>query len=353
MHSDVNPFLPESLLGNAYLDDVRDQPRALGQLLKSASQICEVVNELSLRDRRRIILTGMGSSHLGTYSLWRALVAAGIDAWRIDTAELLDLSQKMLRPGDILWVTSQSGQSGEIVQLLETVAPGVTTVGVTNSPTSALAKCDGPVILLDAGPESTVSAKSLINTLAVSRIVAGVVTGTFEKTLESMNSSVSSIENYLASFSANIGPLVEFGDTAFCLLAGRGEAVASAQTGALILKESAKLPAEGMSGGDLRHGVIEIVDTTTSVIFFDHGHKTHLDQNLRLATELSDLGARVGWVGDLAPSFATELPHPDSESCDPLMRDVLAFQTLSFAVAHARGVEAGTFRAASKITSVL
>jgi glucosamine--fructose-6-phosphate aminotransferase (isomerizing) len=353
MPNDQKPFAVEALTGNAYFSDVLGQPDALEALLSSATDVADTVRAMDLSRRRRIVLSGMGSSHIATFPLWLAFIRAGLDAWRIDAAQLLQLHDSILRPGDLLWLTSQSGESGEVVELLQAVNPDVEIVGVTNSPKSTLGAHPGLSIFMQSGPEATVSSKSLINTFAVSRLVSGLLTETFDSVRVNLNESAIAVRTYLSTFIDSIEPLATFGAAQFCLLTGRGEAVASAEAGSLILKESAKLPTEGMSGGDLRHGVIEVADESSCVIFFDHGQKSFREQNVRLAKELRDLGAKIGWVGVDAPSFSQALPRPDDTSCDPIIRDVLAFQTLSFAIASSRGTVAGAFRAASKITSVL
>jgi glucosamine--fructose-6-phosphate aminotransferase (isomerizing) len=121
---------------------------------------------------------------------------------------------------------------------------------------------------------------------------------------------------------------------------GRGASLATAGTGGLILKESVRLSAEGMSSAAFRHGPLEMTSPSVlTCICRGHGaaislHES-LDRDIRLA------GGRVVWL-DAPP----ELP----EYLAPVL-EILPVQMLSLALATLRGEEAGRFRHASKITT--
>ncbi len=78
---------------------------------------------LLTRDWERIVLTGMGSSHYVGLPTWRALVGTGRAAWAVDTGDLLE-NPALLTRDTLLIATSQSGASGEIVELLDRTGAG-------------------------------------------------------------------------------------------------------------------------------------------------------------------------------------------------------------------------------------
>jgi len=118
----------------------------------------------------RIVFTGMGSSHFAALPTWRLLVAAGLPAWWVDTATLLDTPQ-LVSGTTLLVATSQSGASGEVVAALDALTPRLT-VGITNDTGSPLARHCDVLVPLHSGSEATVSTKSYLNTLAAQRLVA-------------------------------------------------------------------------------------------------------------------------------------------------------------------------------------
>jgi glutamine---fructose-6-phosphate transaminase (isomerizing) len=100
--------------------DIREQPDALRRLAEAEPPDLAGVTGVPWD---RIVLTGMGSSHFAGLPTWRRLTALGHAAWTIDTGRLLD-SPELVTPGTLLVVTSQSGASGEVVELLARRASG-------------------------------------------------------------------------------------------------------------------------------------------------------------------------------------------------------------------------------------
>lgn len=345
---------PTGLVASPYLADVLDQPRALSAVLDTWATIQPVVDAVGLVGRPRVIVSGMGSSHHAGYGLWAALAKLGVAAWWIETSQLLDTMDRLVVPGSLLWLTSQSGDSAEIVALLDWLPDDRThVVGVTNNPESTLGRSAHTCIDLVAGREATVSTKSYVNTLAVAELVGAQLRGETEIAVRSLRATVDSLAAYVADVDEHVARVGTFAVDRHLLLTGRGGAAASAQTGALILKEAAKNPAEGMSAGALRHGVIELAGPGLSVVFFDHGTPAHHDQNARLAGDLAAAGTEIAWVSEASVVEGRSLPAPAGPETHPAVRDAAAFQTLSFALAQRSGVNAGEFTFASKVTDIL
>ena len=106
----------------AYFRDILDQPRALAEThrgLDAPPALEDVVRRLRDGDLRRVVLTGMGSSHLGLVPLHLRLVEAGLAPASVESSELLYYQRGLLTAGTLLVLVSQSGRSAEIVRLLE------------------------------------------------------------------------------------------------------------------------------------------------------------------------------------------------------------------------------------------
>ncbi len=113
-----------------------DQPAVLATL--AAAPAPDLPVDLTLFSR--IVLTGMGSSDYATIPLELLLCGRGLPVWRLQTSRLLD-TPEMLVDGTLLWITSQSGRSGEVVALLERISSDrrVTIVATTNDTESPIA----------------------------------------------------------------------------------------------------------------------------------------------------------------------------------------------------------------------
>jgi|688.fasta_scaffold275385_1 glucosamine--fructose-6-phosphate aminotransferase (isomerizing) len=344
-----------------YMADVLEQPVALENLIASMDGAQLEAPLRKLLEAKRVVLAGMGSSHFTTYPIFRAMLAAGIPAWWIDSAELLENLEGFNNPDTVFWLTSQSGESGETTKLLGLIRQDSFVIGITENSDSTLAKRSNFLIKLKSGPEATVSTKSFVNSIAVARVVAAEIvkkTGSSDA-LKRLTQDSKLIKQYLDHAEQNIKRFREFARDRHLLITGRGEAAISAEAAALILKEASKRPVEGMSAGVLRHGVIELASSNTSVLIFDHSESQvanpdHLSANQALAKELIQYGCEVGWVGGIGANQiapAGSKVFEINRNLDPMIGDALVFQSLSFALAERSGIEAGSFKVALKINT--
>ena len=348
-----NHSATDNLTLTPFRQNVQDQPEAIERFLGYASSKNSIAPLPELFSAGRVIISGMGSSHFTSYPIYTALIKAGVSAWWIDSSQLLTLLPEIVTPGTMLWLTSQSGESGETLQIIDRISKEIYVVGVTNNVRSALANRANTLIELNSGDEATVSTKSYLNSVLVARIVAGEISKNRLTVMSKLERTGDEVRRYLDNHDRRIQEFSKFGVDRTIQLLGRGDAAISASAAALILKEAAKVPAEGMSAGVFRHGPIEISSQPTSVAIFNHGRDLDADLNQDLANELISNGVEVAWIGnqDSAPSGILNIKT--SDSLEPLISDALAFQTMSFAFAKRKGLEAGKFLVAKKITQKL
>jgi glucosamine--fructose-6-phosphate aminotransferase (isomerizing) len=336
-----------------YRLNVNEQAEKLAQFLMRADDLHALGRDLDVSKRPRIVFAGMGSSHFASYEVWESLTRMGFPAWWLPASELIDVGAGLLTPGTLLCLTSQSGESAEITQVLKQFdLSKVEVLGITNDPGSNLAKNSNFLVNLNAGPEATVSTKTYLNTLAAMRLVFSDVSNTYEISRSSLLKTVDSIGTYIADIDSHIDiaeSLFPYKKNYACV--GRGAAGASSQTAGLILKEAAKMSIEGTTSASFRHGPIEISGPDLSLTFFDHGTEPHNSLNLKLAADVIASGSTVTWIGD--KGVGTKMPSPDRSGTDARICDTLSFQTLSFALAARTGVQAGSFAYASKVTDTL
>lgn len=309
--------------------------------------------DLDVSKKTRIVFAGMGSSHFASYETWETFSRMGLQAWWLPASELIDVGAGLLTPGTLLCLTSQSGESAEVTQVLKQFdLSKVEVLGITNNPQSNLAKHSNYLVDLKAGPEATVSTKTYLNTLAAMKLVFSEVSNSYENSRSTLLRTVDSIEKYITDIDLHIESaesLFPYKKNYVCV--GRGVAGASSQTAGLILKEAAKMSIEGTTSASFRHGPIEIAGPDLSITFFDHGTEPHNALNIKLASDLISSGSSVTWIGD--KGIGTKLPSPDRKGTEFRICDTLAFQTLSFALAARTGVQAGSFAYASKVTDTL
>jgi glucosamine--fructose-6-phosphate aminotransferase (isomerizing) len=336
----------------SYLNDLLDQPSALQTTLDGLNKIPplnSIFNLLSSGKYRRVILTGMGSSFHGLYPLQLRLFALPIGVIRLETAELIHYASVLIDPANLVVAVSQSGQSVEVVRLLELTRGRVTTIGVTNTPGSALAEGASLAILTAAGEEATVSCKTYISALAALSWLGDQLLG--ENThFPAMRDVPHKVADYWSGWQDSVEILSQkLAGVENLFLLGRGSSLAAACAGALIIKESARFGAEGMNCAAFRHGPLELITPDTFALVY-RGDDTSASLNERMVQDILTMRghAQLVGMGEGLPPFTLPV------SKDPALPilEILAAQMISLALAKIGGFEAGRFVHASKVTTI-
>ncbi len=344
-----------SVIEGAYVADLLAQPEVLQVLGKklAATRFDPALHEGLLAGRfRRVVLTGMGSSLHALYPLHRALGGAGFASHWIETAELL-LGFEPLYAADTLVVSvSQSGESAELVTLAGRASEFGHFIAVTNDAQSRLGRAAATCLTLEAGSESTVSCKTYLSTLAVLHwLGAQLIRGVADDALTEIYQATRAVGAYLQDWRGHVEELLPMLDGIESIfVTGRGDSLATAGTGGLILKESTRRHAEGMSAAAFRHGPLEMAGGNVLVLIYE-GDETTATLHRRLAADVVRGGGHAVLIGkNLASPAVFQLPAVPSGVL-PLV-EILPVQMLSLALAARDGFEAGRFERASKITNI-
>jgi glucosamine--fructose-6-phosphate aminotransferase (isomerizing) len=333
-----------AVIEGPYLADLLEQPLALERTWHQLDTIRPIA-------AKRIVLTGMGSSQHALYPLYLRLVSHGLTAHVVETAELLHYQSTLLGDGTLLVTVSQSGRSAEIISLMRRCAPDLPVIGVTNDDTSPLAARANQRLLLGAGPESTVSCKTYLSTLLMLEWLGASLTGGDTSLVRhQLGGAAQAVRSYLADWRTHVAQIATLLDgVERIFVTGRGPSLATAHTGGLILKESTRFAAEGMSCPAFRHGPFESVGPHILVLVCEGDARTAA-LNRGLAGDIAAAGGRVAILGPSATLPAFRWPEVSS----PLQQimEMLPVQMLTLALAARLGREAGRFEKATKITDV-
>jgi len=319
-------------------------------LLRDAARI--------IRAARRVIVTGMGTS-LHTPYLLRKELGGSVPCLEIlDAGELLHFGLDTFRGDEVVMAVSQSGESAETRQVVEKLKGKAPIISVLNNPDSSMAGNSDQVLLLLAGEEASISAKTYTNTLALFFLLSAAVKGENTDETAAHLHELSRImeENMEKVYEMAVRAADFFVPLPHLHFVARGSDLVSAAQGALILKEGASIFTEALSGGLFRHGPIELAGEGHSIMFIaSQGNKPHL--TLNLAVETAALGSRTAALADrktagdiIAPgSLSLVLECPATQFFPILCAPFLEF--FVHETAERKGREAGVFRHASKITA--
>jgi len=342
-----------NIIEGQYLRDILDQPSAIEATVVGL-EVPKTLDQLASRIRkgkfRSIVLTGMGSSFHALHPLNLELIEAGVAAVMVETSELLHYQARLFDPKNLIVAVSQSGQSAEVVRLLQMNRGRSAIIGVTNTPQSALGKRATACVVTCAGKEFSVSCKTYVSTLIALHWLADVIC---ERDLRRTRRALASVAPVMKSYLQDWKKYVE--DLAHRLagmrqlfLVGRGPSLAAVDTGALIVKEADHFPAEGMSSAAFRHGPFEMIKDPTFVGVFAGRRKTY-KLNRTLFEDIRSREGEAEWIGADSEFPAFRLPKAQ-ESILPVL-EILPAQMLTLALAALAGREAGRFSFCSKVTT--
>lgn len=316
------------------IKEISEQPRSIGSaggdgLERAAAMIAGA----------RVILTGSGSSYNAAL-VARHLLArhARISAEAVMSSELPH-DPARAGPGSLLLALSQSGESADVLHAARMAREsGARVLSLVNLMMSSLVHESDASVPLGCGPEIGVAAtKSFTAQLAVLARIAGRLSGGgFEPDLAGAAAAVSEV---LADHSVVRSVAEQLRGVSDIYVLGRGIHYPVAAESALKLKELTYIHAEGVPGGELKHGPLALVEEGTFVVAINPSDSTYQD-TLTSAREIRARGARIIGISD-RPSdvydFWVRLPAVQ-EDMYPIV-EVVPVQLLAYYTALERDAD--------------
>jgi glutamine---fructose-6-phosphate transaminase (isomerizing) len=261
-----------------------------------------------------------------------------------------------LKKNTLVTCVSQSGESYEVVKILEKLAPGITCIGITNEENSTLAKKASVALLSRAGTEEMTSTKTYISTLLVLYIYSRILSGNWKPgAVPEIQEVIGAVKALIDNKDEWLQGIMEFlGHPHFVQLIGRGPSYSSVLQGSLMVMEAARNPAAGMLGGEFRHGPLEMSKKGFRAIILAPLGSTY-EQEIRLAGDITRFGGRVVLITN-----SESVPkNPDITSIhipckDEYLFPVAAIIPLQFIVnqwSEDAGHEPGNFIMGAKVTT--
>jgi glucosamine--fructose-6-phosphate aminotransferase (isomerizing) len=308
-----------------------------------------------LRAANHVVIAGMGASQFASIALSSSLAQRGIPASVIEASELLYYGFSALSYGTCAIAVSRSGESVEIVKLLPVLrAQGASIIAVTNDPASSLARAADAVLLLNCPPDQMVAIQSFTVTALVLGLLGAACFGDLDRARADLNPAFEQLPAWIQSTLDASETWAGFLDPATPLyFLGRGPSLASVREAVLLMHETAKMPAVGMSSAEFRHGPVEALGPQFRAVVFGSPCPTAA-LDLSLARDLVRLGAQVRWIGPLA-SDARDLELCPWNAQFPAgfanVFEIIPAQIAAYRMAELRGLTIGEFRFAPQVTT--
>jgi glucosamine--fructose-6-phosphate aminotransferase (isomerizing) len=283
------------------LREIHEQPKVIAQtLLEGFKQARNTVRELNASNLSMVYFTGSGTSYHACLAANYALsTLTRISSTTLPASEFSSWVRQTGRTRTAVVAVSQSGESVDVLAAVRSASSaGIRTIGVTNSDSSSLANQTEFHLLARAGEEKAVTAtKSFTATLAaayafvleLSRAILpnSTTNELLERTLrnasDQMQLTIALCEDrtkFLAS---------KLADKQLYFILGSGANFPSALEGALKLKESCNIYAEGFATREFLHGPMQLVDPRTPVILLQGSQES--EQVAQLSKSFLKFGA--------------------------------------------------------------
>ena len=357
----------ERKFSHAMLREIYEQPQALanaidhympgGRLMPEAfSSAAE-----ALRGKQRLVIAASGSSR--NAGLSAEIMLEDLAGLAVDVEYASEYSYRstytLQDPGVI--VISQSGETADTLSALqEAQSRGLTSIAITNNPQSTMAHTANASLPTYAGPEKAIPAtKSFTTQLAVlyslalflarlrGRMTAQAVEARSTQLVQLpgvLEPAIGAWEPQIREIAASLKSARTF------LYLGRGVHYPIAREGALKLKESAYLQAEGYPAGELKHGPNALVSADAPLVILATRDTADPDSELRYAKTvqlMKDMQAQGAQMIAVANEGDTEVSRlsrhlisvpPASEFLLPIL-EVVPLQLLAYSFAIQSGVD--------------
>lgn len=263
--------------------------------------------------------------------------------------------ESFLTPKSLLIVASQSGETMDTLEAVRAAKKHRTkVVALTNVQGSSLTRMADKTLLLNCGPEKAVLAtKSYTAKLALFLLLASGMKGKFSEGRKLVSRAARGVQETLKEENvARIRKLAKrIKGVEHLYSIGRGVNYATALEAALKIKEVSYIHAEGFAGGELKHGVIALIEEGTPCLIFAANDQTKAS----VLSNAKELKSRGGFIIGVSPEdnevFDVWLPVADVGSASPIVNAVPA-QLLAYYLAVERNLDPDKPRNLAKSVTV-
>ncbi len=294
-----------------------------------------------LKDCGKVIFTAAGTSYhaslLGVYFLQKA----GVEAQALIASEFENYER--VDENTLLVPISQSGETKDVLEAMDySKQEGAEIASITNVPHSTVERKSDLNLRIRAGQEVCVAAtKTFTNQLYVLMKLAESINGTKVE-----NSLMEKIKEAIERNEGQIKKLAEeMKDEKDVYIIGKGETYPVAREIALKLKEISYIHAEGMMGGELKHGTLALVEDGTPVISLIPGKGSDIISNVK---EAESRGAKII---EVSPDYGDFYVPENSNGDFAFFSSVLGF-LLTYWTARKKGLPVDKPRNLAKSVTV-
>ena len=260
--------------------EIHEQPDVLRRIAGGGREHAHRLAAM-IRESRDVFIIGCGTANHA--ALAAQYLFAQIAGRRVTVASASEFGylREFVREGALLIALSQSGETIDVIDAARTARErGARIAAMVNVEGSTLWRLADLTVPLGAGPERCVLAtKSFTAKLAMLLLTAYDLGGQIDRAADSIAGAADEIERLLVDARRDvirrIADAIHRRDHLFVI--GRGPSYPLALEAALKVKEVSYIHAEGFAGGDLKHGVIALIEPGTPCLVLAPHDETYDD----------------------------------------------------------------------------
>ncbi len=320
------------------LKEISEQPTTVLNAGNNTKIEIDLASDL-IKHARNLYITGSGTSYNA------ALIAkflfskyAKIKIEPLISSEV-QFSPDIFEEKSILVAISQSGESADVLEAVNIAKKANSKIiSIVNMMTSSLVHQSSISIGLNCGPEIGVAAtKSFTSQLvALYKIVDKICDGCLELDLTKVSEAIKVVLSNESKIQ-EIAKKLKYVSDIYVL--GRGIHYPIASEGSLKLKEITYIHAEGLPGGELKHGPLALMDSNSYVLIINPSDSTYND-TLTSAREIKARGAKIIGISD-KPSDVYDhwIEIPSITECLYPLVEIIPIQLLAYYAALERDTD--------------
>ena len=278
------------------LKEIYEQPDVI---LKAGEKTVGDIEKAAkyIKNAKNIYITGSGTSYNS------ALIAKQIFSKYVKIksepiiSSELQFSPEIIEDGSVLIAISQSGESADVLEAVRIARrSNCKIISIVNLLTSSLVRKSDITLGMNCGPEIGVAAtKSFTAQLTTLYKIVQKLSNNITIDFEKFAGSISKIIENPSKIQKIAKELKNVSDI---YILGRGINYPIAIESALKLKELTYIHAEGIAGGELKHGPLALMDSDVFVIIINPNDSTYAD-TLTSAREIKARGAKIIGISDI------------------------------------------------------
>lgn len=333
------------------IKEISEQPKVLSNIVNTYERSIEELAQ-KIKQAYGTYLVGCGTAYYaclaGTY-LFSKIAKRHTNA---SIGSEFSYLEDFLTKKSLILALSQSGETIDIIAPLKKAEEkDVKIAAITNVLGSTLYRMSDYKILLGAGPEKCVLAtKSFTAKMAILQLLAHSLNGRYKKGVRELEKAIEEVKKIIKS--TQLKKLAEkLKNKHHIFVLGRGLSYPTALESALKMKEGSYIHAEAFAGGELKHGVIALIEKGTPVIVYNPHDETYED-TLSSTYEVKARGAYVIGISDKSSFAYDEFIHVANCNEATVIPNVVIAQLLGYHLTLAKALDPDKPRNLAKSVTV-